>query len=403
MRVSRKVFMVASMALTSGLSGCVIPTSEHPSLWTSLGVPQVWNAAGGHMINRRGGRPERELKPPVKRIADPANLESEVPAIKKAAEIKQAEDAKQQKIKAVRYLAESAGCGCYDEEGEVTDALVAALDDCTEEVRFATVKALLARAESQKKNGPCSRCSGGCCNQKLIDKLSSLVYDLDDKGCRVEPSERVRTTAKAVLQICCPAQCQNYYPQQAQPAPEPTSQPEPQNKKNLEGPDEPMGGEPMEGEPESVPNPQTLSPALNEDREEAAQNDLEIPTFSMANESGLSPVAYEDQSFQNDVKVAAAVQTVAERTENSNREVVTGGAVQEVSVDENRVLVEFNQAVSIPLGTRMQLKRRHQLGRIEYLGEVEVIESEEGCAIVTPIAPLSIKRIGISDSVMLTR
>jgi hypothetical protein len=103
------------------------------------------------------------------------------------------------------------------------------------------------------------------------------------------------------------------------------------------------------------------------------------------------------------VKVAAAVQTVAERTENSNREVVTGGAVQEVSVDENRVLVEFNQAVSIPLGTRMQLKRRHQLGRIEYLGEVEVIESEEGCAIVTPIAPLSIKRIVISDSVMLTR
>jgi hypothetical protein len=343
------------------------------------------------------------LKPPVKRIADPANLESEVPAIKKAAEIKQAEDAKQQKIKAVRYLAESAGCGCYDEEGEVTDALVAALDDCTEEVRFATVKALLARAESQKKNGPCSRCSGGCCNQKLIDKLSSLVYDLDDKGCRVEPSERVRTTAKAVLQICCPAQCQNYYPQQAQPAPEPASPPVPQNKKNLEGPDEPMESEPMEAEPESVPNPQTSSPALNEDREEAAQNDLEIPTFSMADESGLSPVAYEGQSFQNDVKVAAAVKTVEARSENSNREVITGGAVQEVSVDENRVLVEFNQAVTLPLGTRMQLKRRHQLGRIEYLGEVEVIESEEGCAIVTPIAPLSIKRIGISDSVMLTR
>jgi len=398
MRVSRKQFMVAAMALTSGLSGCVIPTSEHPSLWTTLGVPQVWNAAGGHMINRRGGRPERELKPPVKRIADPANLESEVPAIKKAAEIKKAEDAKAQKIKAVRYLAESAGCGCYDEEGEVTEALVAALEDCTEEVRFATVKALLARAESQKKNGPCSRCSGGCCNQKLIDKLSSLVYDLDDKGCRVEPSERVRTTAKAVLQICCPAQCQNYYPQQAQPTPEPVAPPEPQNKKNLEGPDEPM-----ETEPEAVPNPQTSGPALNEDREEAAQNDLEIPTFSMAEDNGLSPVGYAVPSSDEGVSVAAAAQTVVMRSENSQREVVTGGSVAEVSADENRVLVEFNQAVTVPVGTRLQLKRRQQLGRIEYLGEVEVVESEEGCAIVCPIAPLSIKRIGVKDAVMLTR
>jgi hypothetical protein len=158
----------------------------------------------------------------------------------------------------------------------------------------------------------------------------------------------------------------------------------------------------MESEPESVPDPQIPGPELNEDREEAAQNDLEIPTFSMSEETGLSPVAYAEQSSEG-VAVATAVQTVVTRSENSHRKVVTGGAVQEVSVDENRVLVEFNEAVMVPVGTRLQLKRRQQLGRIEYLGEVEVVESEEGCAIVSPIAPLSIKRIGVRDTVMLTR
>lgn len=49
----------------------------------------------------------------------------------------------------------------------------------------------------------------------------------------------------------------------------------------------------------------------------------------------------------------------------------------------------------------MQLNRRHQPGWIEFPCEVEVTESEDGWAIMTPIAPLSIRRIGVSDSVNL--
>jgi hypothetical protein len=68
----------------------------------------------------------------VKPLADPANLNSDNPAIKAAAEIKTEEDLAPQKIKAIRYLSTIA-CGCYP---QVRPALLAALDDCTEEVRY---------------------------------------------------------------------------------------------------------------------------------------------------------------------------------------------------------------------------------------------------------------------------
>ena len=41
----------------------------------------------------------------------------------------------------------SIGCGCYDRDGSITDALVAALDDCTDSVRQATVEAIAEGAQ----------------------------------------------------------------------------------------------------------------------------------------------------------------------------------------------------------------------------------------------------------------
>src|SRR5262245_59071084 len=73
------------------------------TLWNLLGIPQAMNKINANTCNRRGNLPGMEKSPPLLHIADPANLQSPVPAIKAAAEIKQAEDLKPQKIKALKY------------------------------------------------------------------------------------------------------------------------------------------------------------------------------------------------------------------------------------------------------------------------------------------------------------
>src|SRR6186713_873275 len=87
--------------------------------------------------------PGLEAKPEILALADPANLESPNPAVAAAAGVKAEEDGAAQKAKAIAYLA-SVGCaGCYP---GIEEALLAALDDCTELVRFETAKALRSTA-----------------------------------------------------------------------------------------------------------------------------------------------------------------------------------------------------------------------------------------------------------------
>jgi hypothetical protein len=152
------------------------------------------------MSNRNGNRPNRERKPPLTRLADPENLKSPNPAIKKAAEIKKEEDLAKQKIKAVKYLTKI-GCGCYNRDGSITDALLKALDDCTEEVRYETVKAITDAANGEA----CENCKNkSCCSEELSNKLYEMAYERDDTGCYLEPSERVRLAAAEALRACCP-------------------------------------------------------------------------------------------------------------------------------------------------------------------------------------------------------
>lgn len=127
------------------------------------------------------------------RIGDPKNLESLNPAIKKAAEIKVEEDLKPQKIKAIKFLART-GCGCY--EG-VAEALIAALSDCTEEVRYEAARAL-RDAAGQK----CGTCNGSCCSEKVSEAMYKRAYERDDAGCWIEPSERVRGMLRQALCAC---------------------------------------------------------------------------------------------------------------------------------------------------------------------------------------------------------
>lgn len=133
---------------------------------------------------------------PLLAITDPANLSPDAPpAVQAAAKVKQEEDGALQKVKALRYLA-TIGCGgCYP---DVEEALLAALDDCTEQVRFEAVSAIRKTTGSQ-----CNYCKAdACCSSAVKQKLMELAYNKGANCCYEESSARVRRMARLGLQGC---------------------------------------------------------------------------------------------------------------------------------------------------------------------------------------------------------
>lgn len=190
------------------------------TLWEFLGVKRAFEVFGGlleRLRNRLGARfPGLEAKPEVLAITDPANMNSDNPAVKSAAETKAEEDAAEQKIKALNYLGEMGCAGCYP---GIEEALLAALDDCTEEVRYAAVKAL--RGTSGK---PCKKCkTTACCSPAVIAKLRKIANDIEPSGCYKEPSARVRRLARLAMAGCGdqPAAPPETAPTEGPPAPPP--------------------------------------------------------------------------------------------------------------------------------------------------------------------------------------
>ncbi len=198
-----KFATVASICLVTALAappGSVHAQAPPSTLWSFLGIPQASKFMRNNVINRNGNRPNLEAKPPLKAIADKANAADEEPqAIKTAAKVKQQEDKKKQKIKGLKYLAE-VGCGCYP---GVAEAFMEAMDpkkECTEEVRYEAVQAVIKAAG----NG-CAGCGKlGCCNEDLVKKMAELAFLRDEHGCWKEPSDRVREALQEALCLCCP-------------------------------------------------------------------------------------------------------------------------------------------------------------------------------------------------------
>ena len=113
------------------------------------------------------------------------------------------------KVKAIRFLGQQ-DCLCYP---EVVDALVEALNDCAEEVRY---EALLALRNGCTR-GFCKACIGGklppnylgcdccACQDKVLARLSRLLLDRNVNGTLKECSKRVRKLAAQMIQECIKA------------------------------------------------------------------------------------------------------------------------------------------------------------------------------------------------------
>ena len=198
-RFGTALAMAVLFAATSGVrTQAADGVAKAPTtLWNFLGIPQGCHKIEDAIINPRGNHPKLERKPALKRIADPANLESPNPAIKAAAKIKADADLAPQKIKAIKYLA-TVCCGCAKNKDDVKEALLAALDDCTEEVRYEAAIALC-----QCAGNPCTNCNrAGCCDAKIMNKLVKISEGKDEQGCWLEPSARVRAAAANALGAC---------------------------------------------------------------------------------------------------------------------------------------------------------------------------------------------------------
>lgn len=401
----------------------VPPAPAPPTLWSFLGIPQGVKKVKGALTNRKGNHPGAEPKDALKALNDPANLESPDAAIKRAAEIKKAEDLKPQKLKAIKYLA-SIGCGCYDKDGSVTDALVAAAEDCTEEVRLATMQQVQAAATGKCCNNCGQVC---CCNDKMLKKLAQIAYERDEFGCYSEPSKRVRGAAATALAACCPGAVPlEILQEKPQPiAPEPAPQPVPEREK-LEEDILPEREKALKevvlqnsSEPARLRSSSTFSwNKIDEEAELQRSPALVNSTSGAQSESSLN---YSERSQLAPVYSVSRASTGAVSTQRQSvpagisrmRNILAsrpshgtaspnpqGGVVLAYDDSSKTAYVHFEQATAtVPVGTLLHLRPDPSVAS-GFNGMWHVVESTAGCANLQPIGPDGIDRISVGDHAM---
>jgi hypothetical protein len=366
------------------------PSPPPPTLWSFLGVPQGCRAIKDQFANRFGKHPGLERKPPIKALADPANLKSDIPEIKAAAEVKQAEDLKPQKVKAVKYLTEI-GCGCYNKDGKITKALLAAMDDCTEDVRLATVEAIGEAAEGEV----CAHCKErSCCNPKITEQLAKMAFERDDKGCWLEPSERVRDAARQAMCACCPS----YGPPASEPpAPSPIEtgegagkieRSEPQGTENPTPAKEPSVVKPQSGDGPPEPPAVKPRPANGSSKPSASANQEN-------NDGTLLTQAVSSRRTAVRVTGGTATETLRDPLVAKASRSTTEKAGTRVFVDAERRMAQVlipDKTQLVRVGTKVGVYEARG-GKYVQLGEMEVAEATPGTAVLRPVGNFNLSQL----------
>lgn len=414
--VQLKTQLIAAV-LAVAISGSVFGQAAAPpvpapaTLWSFLGIPQGVKKVQGALTNRRGNRPGTEPRDALKALNDPANLESPDAAIKRAAEIKKAEDLKPQKIKAIKYLA-SIGCGCYDKDGSVTDALVAAAEDCTEDVRLATMQQIHSAATGKC----CSNCGQVCCcNDKMLKKLAQVAYERDEFGCYAEPSKRVRCAAASALAACCPGSVplevlQEEPKEPEETAPEKTPQPVPEREK----PQDDVVPEREKVLDERVSaehhlDDRNLKSAIGSEFSMNLQGSSEparLPTSAPFNwnraQEGAASRSTTDLMAGQRQSVPAGIARMrnilaSQPSHGSSSPNPQGGVVLAYDDSSKTAYVHFEEATAtVPVGTMLHLRPDPRIAS-GFNGMWQVVESTAGCANLQPLGPDGIERIRIGD------
>jgi hypothetical protein len=444
MRVTR--LALASLGLLALFCGVgpveaqeVVPP---PTLWTFLGFPPA-HRVHDHLTNRKGNHPNLERKPPRLKIADPKNLKSPVPAIATAAKIKEQEDLAPQKIKGIKYLA-SIGCGCYNRDGSITEALLAALDDCTETVRLAAADAIAGSAAGDC----CENCGEhSCCTKDIHDRLMKMAYEMNAEGCWIEPSERVRRAAVRAL-MACPPQDEvppvrgrelppgerelpsGTPPEAIPPAPAPVLLPRTSAAADLSEPSV-VPAEEETGEKESRPQEEVRKeqsrilktnveatrkeevraqeaktadapPQLKSSRRTAQLGRLQAtPVATHRQSESQSPA---DLPAENDTiyRLPPVVDASSILVEQPAPIIVNKGTVDFIDLKQRLVVVRTSSEGQMPIGATVQAAHRFLTGPA-VVGHLKVVASEPGTATLQPINGMQLTKVAQGDQITVSR
>lgn len=441
-------------ATATGVASAQAPVApaKPATLWSFLGIPQTYTTVRDNFSNRSGNRPRAERKPPLTRLADPENLKSPNPAIKKAAEIKKEEDLAKQKIKAVKYLTKI-GCGCYNRDGSITDALLKALDDCTEDVRYETVKAITDAANGEA----CANCKNkSCCSEELSNKLYEMAYERDDSGCFLEPSERVREAAAAALRACCPGRGNDEgFIIDETPAGTGTGGEVPEGERpgtinpgTGERPNLPPASPPPPVVPPAVPSPElgpvpTPAPTPARNPEASFNTEENAPTIAPPGQRSSRRTAgmYNNQpkvmqasnsteiaqpqivrpELGHDLDPAPAPASVlvpnsvpAEQPQqitarparpqpqaHSTVEQPSPGVAASVDLRNNQAMINFPQGETVRVGTMLRAYHTYAFTGKQPVGDFQVIQSTPGFAIVRPHGQTKLNKLVSGDQMLV--
>ena len=359
----------ASMQVGSAAPGA-LPGPAPATLWRFMGVPQGIRKLQGATRNRNGNRPNREPRPPLKAIADPANLQSGNLPIETAAKIKQQEDLAPQKIKALKYLA-TIGCGCYK---GVKEAFMDALDDCTEEVRLQAAESIAEAADTK-----CAKCSNACCcDAEMMQKLNDVATLRDDKGCFVEPSAEVRAAACQALLAC--RRRVPVYPAPVVPGPPPETQ------------------ETVPVNPEAVPD----MPTPPNQASTGQSADLISEMLGVAPVKGKSVKSITSATMVSTpvMRGPSAGQPQSPISARSGTKTgILQGAIVGIDVKTSPVDVEFDGRLQPTVGSQFSVLHDYALSTVN-LGRIEIVYlAGNGRAIARPVGRTDLAKLGKGDRV----
>ncbi len=174
----------------------VTPVAAPMTLPRFLGIDNCLRRLGlaGHLVRDKAATIVPALAPgtPVLPISHPANADSPSPVVANAHKLHKAKINQAAKFKAIATLADT-DCAANP---LVEEALLAALDDPSPEVRIAAIEAV-----RQSRRGCDVGCSG-CCSAAIRVKLTHIVFDKRDGCCYCEPSSKARRLARLTLDDC---------------------------------------------------------------------------------------------------------------------------------------------------------------------------------------------------------
>jgi hypothetical protein len=396
-----------ALILATGTTGCVAPTPGQPTLlgWLGIGTP-------AQILNN--------------------NANSDNAAIAQAAKIKQQKCLQCKKIKAIKYLA-TIGCGCYDKDGGVSKALLAALSDCDDKVRTAAIQAIIKTASGC----PCETCgSVSCCKKDVVEQLAKMAYEVDDKGCWIEPSEKIRKLAAKAAEICCPCQ----WPQNEMGPSTPVQEPDnPELKREpaaVEGTTEtpPLPVQPKPGDEaahrrivrdraiavvssqanslnaDEIPDAPAIAQTAVGASNEKADEDAPGRAYIRSDEATVVvyrnlAVSVSSDRWPTDGAGETGRQTRLPRmvTRRAALDGTVRGIVRYVDQFHGLAHVEFGGTARIAPGTRVIVEHQALFGKLSTSGILEVVASEPGSATVKALGNYQISRVASGDQVFVSQ